>query len=167
MNLEQSIRILTAANVGQFNALRLEALRESPEAFSSSYEDNLAVSDAEFLGRLGDLPDAVFGAWHESTLIAMAGFKVEAGLKTRHKGFMWGVYVAPDWRGRAVGTDLVSRVLDHACDHVEILRSGVVTNGQGANRLYHRLGFNTYGIERHALKIGKAYFDEELIEICF
>ncbi len=116
---------------------------------------------------MGVPPDMVFGAFDGTTLIGVAGFLVEKGIKVRHKGPMWGVYVSAAWRGRAVGGSLVSRVLDQARRRGEILRTGVVVNGQGGVRLHHRLGFKTYAIERRALKIGRAYFDEELIEISF
>jgi hypothetical protein len=91
------VRFLTAADAGEWWRLRLEALEGDPEAFSSSAEEHrlLTVEDVET--RLGkDAEDKfVVGALEGERLCGMAGFYREKGLKSRHKGRIWGVYVTP------------------------------------------------------------------------
>jgi ribosomal protein S18 acetylase RimI-like enzyme len=167
MTSDIRIRPLSADDFADFKALRLEALRDSPEAFSASYEENLARPDDYFLALMGAAPDIVLGAFDGAALVGKAGFQIEKGLKSRHKGFMWGVYVAPAWRGRGVGANLVRGILDHARRHVEILRSAVTATNANAAELYHRLGFETYGVEPLALRVAGRSLDEELIAIRF
>jgi ribosomal protein S18 acetylase RimI-like enzyme len=162
-----SVRSLTADDLAAFKALRLEALRTEPQAFGASFEENAARADDDFLPLIGTDPNVTFGAFEGDELVGKAGFVVEKGLKNRHKGFMWGVFVRASHRGRGIGEALIRRVLDHARDEVEVLRSAVVATNADAARLYRRLGFQTYGVEPRALKVDGRYFDEELIVMVF
>lgn len=59
------IRPLDAANAAAFQALRLRGLRESPEAFGSTYEEEAGVPLDEIaagLARGAEREDVVFGA---------------------------------------------------------------------------------------------------------
>jgi ribosomal protein S18 acetylase RimI-like enzyme len=124
-------------------------------------------AETYFLQLMGTPPDIVFGAFDGTTLVGKAGFMVEKGLKERHKGFMCGVYVAPSWRGRGIAERLVQAILEHAERHVLVLRSAVTASNANAARLYHKLGFETYGVGPLALRVGGRYVDDELIAIRF
>jgi ribosomal protein S18 acetylase RimI-like enzyme len=167
MPADPEIRRLTPDDLIAFKALRLEALRTEPQAFGAAFEENAARPDAYFLTLIGAEPNLVFAAFEAGELVGKAGFIVEVGLKNRHKGFLWGVYVRASHRGRGIGEALVRRVLDHARSHVEVLRSAVVATNADAGRLYRKLGFQTYGVEPHALKVDGRLYDEELIAIVF
>jgi len=174
-----TIRRLVASDVEAFRALRLAALRGSPEAFGSSPEE--APDLDGFRGRLAS-PNTVFGAFREEAppgeapsgetgsfgegpLRGMAGFSRNTGLKQRHKGFLWGVWVDPALRGTGAGRALVEAVIAHARGEVEALQATVVTGNAVARDLYHRLGFVPYGIERRALRVVGRDLDEELLEM--
>ena len=51
------------------------------------------------------------GAFYDSRLIGMAGFYREKGLKSRHKGRVWGVYVTPEARGGGIGRKMMQALL--------------------------------------------------------
>jgi RimJ/RimL family protein N-acetyltransferase len=162
------IRALIPPDAEAFRALRLEALATAPEAFASSCAEESAHSVEWFRSRIPtDGPNAIFGAFHGSDLVGMAGFAVSDRAKSRHKGMMWGVFVRPDWRGRGLGKALVRRVIEHAAEHVMVLQAAVVTTNDGARRVYHQLGFVPYGIERKALCVDGAFHDEELLALEF
>jgi RimJ/RimL family protein N-acetyltransferase len=55
-------------------------------------------------------------------------------------------------------------VIEVACTRgVELLQLAVVSDNEPARRLYARLGFVEYGIEKKSLKQGGRYTDEVLM----
>ena len=164
-----AIRLLTAADATAYRALRLQALQDYPEAFGASYEDEAARSLEMMAKRLDGGPlNCVFGALAGDNLVGTAGFVVpDRSAKSRHKGLLVGVHVAPAHRSRALGRALVSAVIDHARAHVVLLQAAVgVANGP-ALRLYESLGFRHYGLEEKALRVEGAFVDEALIVLDF
>ena len=163
-----AIRALTPADLGSYRDIRLEGLRLSPEAFGSSYEEEVARPAAEFSRRLSQSPGAMFGAFAAATgvasLVATAGCYAEDGIKSCHKLHLVGMYVRPAYRRKGLAQRLVERVLDHArqIDGIAVVQLGVACDNSAARALYDRLGFKVYGIERKALKIDGRFLDEEL-----
>jgi GNAT superfamily N-acetyltransferase len=158
------IRRLVPADADALRALRMEALTTAPEAFGSSPEEESARPMDLVRSRLdAALPDAVFGAFAGDNLVGMAGFALSQGVKKRHKGLLWGVFVRAGWRDRGTGEQLVCAVIEHARNHVLLLQASVVITNGSARRIYERLGFSAYGIEHRALRVGDAFHDEELL----
>jgi ribosomal protein S18 acetylase RimI-like enzyme len=161
----REIRFLTEADAEIYSALRLEALEREPEAFSSSPEQHRVLSMDEIRQRLGGDPENNFvaGAFVGARLGGIAGFVRTHGWKQWHKGMIWGVYVTAEVRGQGIGRALMRAVLDRAArlpDMEQILIS-VTTTQAPAAALYRSLGFETFGTEYRALKIGSRYLDEQ------
>jgi len=160
------IRPLTKADAAAYKALRLEGLRLAPEAFSAAYEDKILRSEEDFARRIPAAPpSAIFGAFQGTDLIAMTGFLVPAGRKERHKAMVWGIYVSPTGRGQGLAKRLLQAAIDRArtVEGLEILQLGVGVTNEAAKAVYDAAGFEVYGVERKALKLGPGrYVDEEL-----
>jgi ribosomal protein S18 acetylase RimI-like enzyme len=159
------IRFLTANDASEWWRLRLEALEGDPEAFSSSVEEHQALSQEDVRRRLGlaGTDSFVVGAFSDSRLTGVAGFHRESGPKSRHKGRVWGVYLTPEQRGTGIGRKMLQTVLERASaiEGVEQLLISVATTQIAATQLYRSLGFETFGREPRALKVGGHYIDEE------
>jgi len=157
------IRFLTADDAAEWKRLRVEALERAPQAFSASLEEYQSLSIDEVKRRLWSAEDAfVLGAFDQGRLLGMAGFYREKGPKTRHKGRVWGVYVSPEARGKKLGRRMMDKLLQRGAgiDGVEqILLS--VTAQAAAVSLYRALGFESFGREPRALRIGDRFIDEE------
>ena len=93
----------------------------------------------------------------------MAGFYRETRVKRRHKGTVWGVYVAPEHRGQGVARRLLTALIESArtLPDLKWIVLSVTVERHPAQRLYRSLGFEAWGVEPHALRVGDDYFDEQ------
>lgn len=158
------IRYLNADDAGEWLRLRLEALKGDPEAFGASFEEYQALSPEEVKRRLWSNSDAfVVGAVEDGRLVGVAGFYRDQGLKSRHKGHVWGVYVTPAARGKKLGRTLMETILERgrSVRGVEQILISVTSTQTAAMKLYRSLGFEAFGREPRALKIGDRFIDEE------
>jgi ribosomal protein S18 acetylase RimI-like enzyme len=159
------IRLLTSEDADEWWRLRLESLQRDPQAFSASVEDGQSLTADDVRKRFNsDAPDFfVMGAFEDEKLTGMCGFFREKGLKTRHKARVWGVYVTSASRGKGLGRSLLQALLDRAAtiDGVDQILLSVATTQSAAIALYRSLGFQSYGCEPRALKIGGQFIDEE------
>ena len=94
---EICIRQLTPGDAASYRSIRLEGLKQSPEAFGSTFDAEFTKPLAWFFERLSG--SVVFGAISDAKILGVAGFAVRDGEKEAHKGLLWGMYVRPDARG--------------------------------------------------------------------
>lgn len=164
---ESVIRPLDERDAALFRTVRLRALREEPDAYGSSYDEQKDRPLAAFEERLRPTDERVtLGAFEGETLVGTITFTRDTGAKDRHKGVITTMYVAPEARGRGVGRALLLAAIARAraMPGVEQIHLGVVTTNTAARALYASVGFSTYGTEPHALKNGDGeYVDEELM----
>src|SRR5215472_16928766 len=119
------IHRLTSADAVAYREIRLAGLRDSPEAFGSTFIRESTQPLAWFCDRLSN--SAVFGAFQLASLLGVAGLAIREGEKERHKGLLWGMYVRPDARKAGLGKRLVEAVIDHARTHVEVIQLSVIS----------------------------------------
>ena len=158
------LRRLETDDLAIYRELRLEGLKSHPEAFASSWESESDKPASWWAERLE--ANTVFGGWvNNSPLAGVAGLRVQDAVKVRHKGVLWGMYVRPEARGTGLAAALVQQVVVHARTLVEQLCLTVVASNVAARRLYSAAGFEEYGLERRALKVGDEYYDEVLMAL--
>jgi RimJ/RimL family protein N-acetyltransferase len=157
------IAALQGSDAAAFHALRLRGLRECPEAFASSAEEEAEQPLAQAAARLSPREGAlVFGAWRDGELVGLVGLARESMAKLAHKGWIWGVYVAPEARRHGVAEALLHHALDHARTEwgLRQLNLGVNTRNGAAHALYRKLGFESFGLERGFLRVDGVLHDE-------
>lgn len=161
------IRVLNELDAQQYQELRLSGLKTNPEAFGSTYEREAKFSLDAVIERIRPNRDKfVLGAFHEQGMLeGIVSLVRQNGMKTTHKANVFGMYVSKDKRGRGIGKALMLELssMARSIDGLERLNLSVISNNEPAKKLYKSVGFETYGIERKALKFNGRYFDEELM----
>ena len=156
-----NIRRLGPTDAAGYRTLRLSALREFPQAFTSSYEEDEKLPAEASGKRLGSEHNKFWGAFDGDELCGMVGLECEARAKNRHKATVVGMYVRSERTGRGIGAALMKALIDEArASRLELLVLTVtVTEGDSAAlRLYERCGFRSFGVEPRAIKVeGRAY----------
>src|SRR5215210_6229100 len=138
-------RVLTRRiEVGEgrrLRALRLTALRESPDAFRSNAEDEEAFPAEEWERRA----DGVLVAEDGGEWVGMAGMYVDPDLPAIAN--VWGVWVDPAARGRGAGRRLTEAMIELARTRGHRRLELTVTGESAvAGALYERLGFRYTGV---------------------
>ncbi|MBW4666357.1 MAG: GNAT family N-acetyltransferase [Cyanomargarita calcarea GSE-NOS-MK-12-04C] len=163
MNAELELHQLDAGHAVAYQSIRLQALRDSPTAFNSSYEEEKQRSISEFADLLVPSPSrGIFGVFDASQLVATVGFGREIRRKVNHKGIIRGMYVAPKYRRQGVGKQLLSHALSFADSQPGLVQLTLVVNTANisAISLYEAFGFKSFGIEPAAALIDGALHDE-------
>lgn len=162
-----NIRVLNEADAADYQALRLRALQTDPISFGSTYEREVNFSTEMVKERVRPAEDRiVLGAFQEDcALVGIVRFMRDMDRKSRHKGNIYGMYVAPEVRGQGAGKALMVEAISRAKDFegVEQIHLQVISQNASAKKLYQSLGFETYGVEPRGLKEGEQYFDEDLM----
>lgn len=160
------IRRLVSSDAAAWQSLRLEALRDFPTAFGSSYEEEagtaLAAIESDLAPQSGRNR---FGAFDGDMLVGLIGVGRETARKHRHKAFIRAVYVTPSQRGRGVGKLLVEHALDFIATMPDLLQItlSVTAGNAAALGLYTALGFTVYGCEPCAMLVDGLPYDDVLM----
>ena len=159
------IRVLLESDAAAWWLFRMESLESEPLGFGKSVEEHQAMPVETIANRLraGGPGNFTLGAFLGDSLVGMATFIRETGLKERHKGRIFGVYVTAAVRRKGVARSLLSAILRNVKEDssLEQILLAVTARQIAAKHLYLSLGFEIFGREPRALKIGPEYIDED------
>lgn len=160
-----------------YQHIRLEALKNEPQAFSSSYITFSQKPDSYWQMRLAQAaegtsgwllfarptPPAVTPSTPADPVVGMIGaFRIdeEPGVAE-----IVSVYVTPAWRGKGVGRALMTAIIQTLCQEgsFHTLRLGVSDSQINAQTLYRSLGFQLKDSLQAVLADGKVH-QEYLME---
>ena len=157
------IRRLRPEDAEAYRPVRLAGLAQHPEAFGTAWDEEQPRPLDWFAERIAG--NRVFGAWSATALLGVAGLMVPSGVKLRHRGVLWGMFVQPAARGTGAAAALVATVIDAAQGLVEEIDLTVTASNERAIRLYRAAGFEPYALDERALKVAGQYYDDILMRL--
>ena len=155
---EIQTRKLQKCDAAIYQKIRLKMLKEEPLSFGSSYVDTKKEPLEFFEERIEK--GNIFAAFDQEDLVGTAEYYIHEGEKVAHKAGIWGVYVAPIYRGKRLSQKLVQSAVNEASPLVEQIIIHVSGDNQAAIKIYEDVGFKEFGREPNARKTNGAYFDE-------
>jgi ribosomal protein S18 acetylase RimI-like enzyme len=141
--MKYTVRRLIAGEGSLYRSVRLESLRESPEAFATSYESALERAAESWQAQA----DGSASGSDRATFVVLAERPIGLGAIYRdpdrpHEGELIQVWVSPESRGGEVAADLMNTLLHWAASNgFETLRAEVTPNNPRALRFYEKFGF--------------------------
>jgi len=157
------IRRLLPSDAAAYQAMRLAALRDSPSAFASSYEEECDTPQATIEARLAtDSGRCQFGAFDGTELAGIVGVGRDQARKGRHKAYIRAMYVAPALRAKGTGRQLCAAALAFAAamEGVRQVTLSVTAGNNAAVDLYLSMGFKICGQEPDSLLVDGVFYDD-------
>jgi ribosomal protein S18 acetylase RimI-like enzyme len=161
------IRRFVEEDLAEYRRVRLQALRDHPEAFGESYEQAVERPLSQTIESFRKQKDSetifMLGAFEGEELLGTIFFRRDEPLKMQHIGHIGAMYTVPEVRGMGVGKALLERVIELARQMPGLLQLELnVTAGNATARsLYTACGFETYGVQPRGLKVGEKFYDLE------
>ena len=140
----------------------LRAYDDVPATFTATVAERESMALDFWRARVSEddgAPERVYGAFSDDELVGVAGLRFRQRPRTRHKAWLFGMYVLPEHRGRGLGRELVDAVLRGARSRngVELIQLTVSESNTAGRRLYESCGFETFGTEPMAIRVEERY----------
>ncbi|MEP3277980.1 MAG: GNAT family N-acetyltransferase [Stappiaceae bacterium] len=153
------IHHLQPDDIETFKSIRLEALRQDPDAFATYAEDWERLSDDEWRSRLKSTQ--VFVAIEGTEPVGIMGLMRQAPSKAAHRASIIMVYVRPDQRGTGVADRLLASLTDFASGSgIRQLELMVSAENPAAIGFYRKAGFEQVGLIPNGLLHEGRAFDQ-------
>ena len=147
--MSPQIRRLAVTDLDAYFINRLEALKDSPSAFLTTYEEEVARGNEHFKNTLSHTGNdkVIFGAVHDQKILGTIGLYKEEKPKLSHRAGMWGMYISPEIRGQGYGQKLLDVAIHFAKTEMKSHGIGlsVESNNKRAIKLYESRGFKCWG----------------------
>ena len=162
-------RLLDENKATDYRELRLKSYKESPLAFSESFEDEQHKALSEFERELmiqGTPPEwFVLGAFSTTEkLIGFVKFRRDLRSKAHHKSMIHAMYTDPKYRNHGIGKKLILDLLERVRTSIglEQIHLWVLHSDTSAIDFYIKYGFERQGfVVKKDLKVGGTYLDSE------
>ena len=142
------IRELRPTDWVSYKTVRLNSLKDSPDAFGATYEREVAISDSEWQSRLSAKPGVNISypliAEIDGRPVGLASAVIWA--QDPDVAYIYQMWVLPDVREMGIARTFLERISAWAGSRrCSLLKLSVTTLNDAAVRLYQRAGFKPAG----------------------
>ncbi len=166
-----TIRLLTLNDLPAYKALRDEALREFPEAFTSDYETEHLRKAESYAPRISEPHvngNKLWGAFDaQDQLVGSIALEVAAKAQQRHIGTVLGMFVAKAAQGQGIAPELIANCVYFitATGQFDQIILTVTASNTHVVHLYERAGFVRYGLLPRAICVNGLFHDKLLMRL--
>ena len=147
---QYSIKQLSEDDWREYRSIRLSSLKDSPDAFGSTYDVEAAFVQEQWKSRL-----RISATMHDAVALMASCDDVSVGLlsavmhaKSDTSASLYQMWVAPEFRGAGIGSALIKQVINWGVARgVTSLKLSVTTINTEAVSLYQSMGFKSFGSE--------------------
>jgi GNAT superfamily N-acetyltransferase len=109
------IREISAIDSSHYYNLRVQSEQEFPEFVGHNAEHELVGGKPgieKLLSNYSSEGTIVWGAFEDAQLAGVTALSRRLSPKCRHKAFLWGMYVMPEFRGQGAARSLMQTAVD-------------------------------------------------------
>ena len=155
------IKHLSANQWEIYRNIRLRGLKEDPQAFARSYEEEKNYPQEKWLERVRNDYNLVAFETRQPVGTMSAYTTEEDGQQVAH---IVGVYVAKEARGRGIGTLLLNKVLEKIKENKRVVKVDLTVNKEqlAAVKLYKKFGFQITGEKVQKMGDGQEHIEYQM-----
>lgn len=146
----------------EYKVLRLETLKNESLGFAEGYEEALQRFDEAWQQGLANM----YFAQVDGVSAGMVMLVQATNFKRTYCGFVYSMYVRPQFRGMGVGKTLIQYLQTVAAPQkgIKKLELNVTETQQAALGLYKVLGFSVSGRQTKNICVDGIYYDQIMME---
>ncbi|WP_114570361.1 GNAT family N-acetyltransferase [Exiguobacterium flavidum] len=161
-----TFRHLTKHDAEQYWNLRLEGLKNHPDAFGHSFDEQAGtpLKDVrEDIEGVEETDEVLLGMFDGEKLFGFGQVKPFELTRESHKAMISGVYVSPEYRG-GTGRALMEQLIEEAkkIPDVEQVILAVLSGNEAAQKLYESLGFEVYAEDPQSVKLEDGTYRDDI-----
>lgn len=145
----------------KYREIRLLAIKTDPLSYTSSYEEEVELSEHEWRSRINAMSFALV----DEQVVALIGLLKNQPLSVKHCAEIVSLWVKPEMRGRGIGKMLLKSIMENASSNgIKKLIVYATASQEHAIATYESAGFIATGILKKQLFKDGVYLDEVLME---
>lgn len=161
------IKAINENQLDDFLKIRRDSLLLDPPAFGADPNPQMDREKTRRDLQAKNEENFILFYYQQQQVAGMLGLMRFTKVKVRHKAYIWGVFVYPQFRGQGIARQLMEEAIARARKIVglEKINLGASHTSDAALALYEGLGFKAYGRERRAMKWEGEWIDEVLFDL--
>lgn len=150
--MDLQCRMMKPEDAEMFRSVRLEALKEAPLDFESSYDAEAQMLLPELKRLMGQ--HAIVGGFLGGQLKGFAIIDAVRLPRLAHRARVSSVFVTRDVRGTGAAESMMKWMLKEFSRYFSLYRIGVREDNERAIAFFKKMGFEPMGVEPQAMFLG-------------